>query len=232
MISKNEFLSCFKDYKELSNCIKTHSREDIFNSVSENSGVDKGILGTYPIGCAIRGVEDGYAGYLSALADLKKNIEHYDWVYDRLYDEESKRVFQQLVAFRFFPDTKFIASAYDGKHPQYFDTDFVKCDENEVFVDCGGYIGDTILSYKSVYNDYKKCYIYEPSTENLTKINENLKDCHDIIVRHAGVGEKNETIFFSQNDSSGTFREQNGGHGSVDRAPHRADGIFLIAVVT
>ncbi len=214
MITGKEFADCFRDYRKLSECVRTHSVEEIFESVSVNTGVEKEVLAGYPIGCVTKGENNTGVGYYTALSELKRDIEYYDWVYDRLYDTESKRVFRLLVAFRFFPDKRFIAAAYDGKNPQYFDTDFVKCDRNEVFVDCGGYIGDTVLSYKNVYSDYKKCYIYEPSTDNLKQLNENLKDCHDIIVRHAGVGEKNELVSFKQNGSSGTFRNQNENEGS------------------
>ena len=134
MITGNEFLEIISDYRKLSECIRTHTIDEIVSSASANTGIDTQTLCGYPIGCASREIEKGYSGYYHALKDLYCNIDRYDWLYNRLYDEESKRVFRFLIAFRFFPDIKFIKNAYDGEHPQYFDTSFVNCDKNEVFL--------------------------------------------------------------------------------------------------
>lgn len=61
---------------------------------------------------------------------------------------------------------------------------------DEVFVDLGAYIGDSVLDYINTYGVYKKIYCYEITEESMRTMQDNLKRYADIEYRNKGVGAK------------------------------------------
>ena len=150
-----------------------------------------------------KGQTAGY--YQFVIADLKKNILRYDKVYEMLIDEKSKEVFTHLLQYRLLPAKQFLEQAYDATYPQYFDKDIVSCTEDEVFVDCGGFIGDMAEEFIKQYQKYKHIYVYEPSDDNIEICRSNLSKYQNITVRNCGVGEKNEQLGISNRADSSSF---------------------------
>ncbi len=203
MLTTEQIKTAVSSYENLSNCVKTFEIDEIVYSVAELMGTDTEQLAMYPMGGYSKGRMNG--AYYFVLQDLKRNMDNYDWLFARLCDEESRRVYLDLMSYRLVPDAGFIERAYDGVHPQYFDTDIVNCDENEIFVDCGGGIGDTVQSYRNVFGDYSKCYIYEPDGSNIEKIRKNLDGFQDVVIRAAGVGDHIEISLDDDLDEPVTF---------------------------
>ena len=60
-------------------------------------------------------------------------------------------------------------------HDMYFPRDLVALRDDEVFVDCGGYDGDTLLSFiNRVDGRFRHAYVFEPDPRNLIKLEKNL----------------------------------------------------------
>jgi hypothetical protein len=60
-------------------------------------------------------------------------------------------------------------------HDIYFPSDLVALRDDEVFVDCGGYDGDTLLSFVNrVDGRFRHAYVFEPDPRNLIKLEKNL----------------------------------------------------------
>jgi len=62
-----------------------------------------------------------------------------------------------------------------SKEPAYFDKEVIAPVENEVFIDCGAFDGDTIIGFKqwiskNGINDYEKCIALEPDNDNFHKL--------------------------------------------------------------
>ena len=201
------FLDTIVTYPQISQFIRTHSAEEITQIVSSLANISSTELLRYPMGGYSKGGTSG--AYYFVLRDLKKNIVHYDWVYDHLHDDISRKVFSHLLRFRIVPDMQFIRLAYDGEHPHYFDDTIVSVDENEVFVDCGGFHGETTEFFVDKYKIYKHIYLYEPSSNNFEMCRQNLKDYPQVTVRHCGVGEKSDYIELNVADASSSFIHQN-----------------------
>ena len=102
------------------------------------------------------------------------NISYYDWLYEELTDDMSKGVFTNLMQYRIVPDIAYIEQDYDGENHQYFDKEIVACKEDEVFVDCGSFVGDTTEDYIAQYGNYKRIYVYEPSQDNIELCREKI----------------------------------------------------------
>lgn len=197
------FNSLFSTYPGISELVKSHSCDELLSHVATAAGVDIQFLSNHPMGGYSKG--KGLGSYNYVLKDLKQNITRYDQVYEMLADEESRQVYTALIQFRLFPDKQFIQKAYDGAHPQYFDTSIVKCSPKEVFVDCGGFTGDTAEAYIKQYKDYKHIYVYEPMDSNMQLCKHNLEKYENITTRQCGVGEKNELLPILTGDSDSSF---------------------------
>lgn len=205
-MDKDEFIKYIQSYQGISMMLKKWSYQDIITQVAKLSSIDDiGKLESLPMGGYSRGRTS--ETYCFVLQDLLKNVEHFDWLFSRLQDEESKRVFTRLVQFRIVPDYFFIEQAYDGKNSQYFDKEIIDCGTEEVFVDCGGFTGDTTEEYIRIYQNYKRIYVYEPSKDNIDICRKNLQSYQNIVVRNCGVGEKNRKMLIADHYSSSSFYE-------------------------
>ena len=184
------FLDTFSNYQTISDMLKTYGYDEILGYISASIAIKAELLEQYFMG--------PYNGtYRLILQDLIRNVEQYDWLYSRLEDDISRQVFTNLIRYRIIPLKAFLKSACDKKYPQYFDKNIVSCTDNEVFVDCGSFIGDTAEEFIRQFYNYKHIYAYEPAQNNIATCRNNLKKYQNITLRQCGVGEKNV-----QNDPS------------------------------
>ncbi|WP_432401572.1 FkbM family methyltransferase [Wukongibacter sp. M2B1] len=144
-----------------------------------------------------------------ALADnrayaLVEHREDFEWIYKLLKDFRSKRILTNILYYWLMSDPKKIEQIYDKTFSQYFDLDIVKCSENEVFVDIGGYIGDSLVNYSKAFgsNCYKRMYCYEIVAANIEYIEENIKlfNLDNVIIRKKGASNRNGTMYISSDD--------------------------------
>ncbi|MBR6147697.1 MAG: FkbM family methyltransferase [Lachnospiraceae bacterium] len=119
-----------------------------------------------------------------------------------LCDAESKRIYISMLDFR---------ATYDLRiHPGYtkdanFVKELVRCGEDEVFVDCGAYDGDTIKLFLNYVNGkYKRIVAFEPDPTNFAKASDylstmggELKD--RIVLIKKGVSDSKKVISFKAN---------------------------------
>jgi FkbM family methyltransferase len=153
----------------------------------------------------------GYTGkrftsFMDSLRDLKVNYIHYEWLYGRMSDDRSREVLALQLEFRLTTDFGALRKMTDKDIPQYFDKSIVSVDENEVFVDCGGFTGDTVQSYIDTFGEkFKRIYTYEPSPINNEQCRENLKAFQNVVIRPFGVGDVSTTGKMSMNSSGSAF---------------------------
>ena len=123
-------------------------------------------------------------------------------LYNILIDEKSKEVYKAVLKFKLTEDYTYLINVKDDVKKQYFD-EVVKFSDEEVFVDCGGYTGDTIEAFlKAVDNKFKHIYSFEPDERNfkiLTKYVEGLEKKDKIKVINAGVYYKS-SVFYLQGE--------------------------------
>lgn len=139
---------------------------------------------------------------------LKKNLNKFEETYNWLNDDKSKQIFIAYLKSRLtgYPDE---LVEYCTK-PQYFD-ECVKLSENEIFVDCGAFTGDTLGVFIGLTKGkYKKIYALEPDKTNFQYLTEITKDNKDIICLQKGVWDRGTILKFSSNaDASNICNEGN-----------------------
>lgn len=152
--------------------------------------------------------------FVKLIEDVKANVSKYEEVYKLLSDEKSRNVFMDILTWKISLDSsKLVDANYESSNEQYFEP-FKFLTKDEVFVDCGGFIGDSTMALlRHVGGGVKKVFLYDADSVNIEKAKENLKDIHDVVYRNVGVGKSHQFSFFAQNGlSSSAFTEddQNG----------------------
>ena len=122
-------------------------------------------------------------------------------LYNLLEDEKSREIFKAMIKFKLTEDYYYTAYSRELSGEQYFDKEIISLKDDEVFVDCGGYNGDTIAEFLEASNGkFKHIYSYEPDDENFKILSEFVSELPQEIKEkitpiHAGVSYKNETFY-------------------------------------
>lgn len=130
----------------------------------------------------------------------KEGLEHYNFdtfiipntinelenVYNLLNDDISKKVFVTVLLARYNCDVELIKNVYTDNH--YFELEsFSKINENEVFVDCGAFVGDTLDRFLTKSLEFSKYYAFEAFEINY---NELEKHTFEIIQKYPNLTDK------------------------------------------
>lgn len=95
-------------------------------------------------------------------ADWDENQDKWKWLCDLLTDDYSDKVLGDVIKFRKTGNLEFLADYDLNLKEQYFDR-VVQLQEREVFVDCGGFDGDTTEEFIKRMPNYEKIWFFEPS---------------------------------------------------------------------
>lgn len=155
-----------------------------------------------------------YYEYLEPVIDIRDNFSKHEKVFEFLADDKSKDIYCDILMARITKNDKYYLMGYEKSkdYQQYFALDILPSPNPEgIFVDCGGYIGDTAEKFIKYYSkEYKLIYVYEPDFQNVFRAKENLRDYHNICVRQCGVGRENGMVSFNSTGTSSSSVQQKG----------------------
>lgn len=138
---------------------------------------------------------------------LVRNRKKYRAVFDLLADEMSREIYIERIK-RVFLLTD-ISHIMAPVKEQYFD-EKVELTEQEVFVDCGAYIGDTAMEFiQRVKGKYRQIYMFEAESSKFRQIQENLIGYRYKLYPY-GVWSEDKVIYFDANGSSASKVSDNG----------------------
>ena len=110
-------------------------------------------------------------------------------------DDLSKEIYFSVMKYRATHNPK-DAPKY-SKHDQYFVKSIVSLSDNEVFVDCGAYDGDTMKEFmKASHGKYQQIICFEPMKEYHKKIEKHGKG-KNVTAICAGVYKETSTLHFT-----------------------------------
>lgn len=133
-------------------------------------------------------------------ADIAARPDKWQSVYARLADPESRRVFEDVLRYRLTADPHVLAQYNYRPQEQYFEG-FMNFDA-EIFVDAGGFNGDTTEQFCLRYPDYQKVYLFEPSNKNISLARERLAKFHAIDFIEKGVSNETGILYFDSDAGS------------------------------
>lgn len=136
-----------------------------------------------------------------AKKDIEKQLDKYQWLYDRLSDERSKDTLENILNFRFSGDLNYMIGFEHAPDRQYFE-DFLNLKPGEVFVDAGGFDGQTAINLIERCPDYKAIYFFEPDPKNVNIARNNLAKHPNIYYYTNGLAESKKTLRFGSGDGS------------------------------
>lgn len=141
------------------------------------------------------------------LNDLILNVDQYHKLYNLFADERSKETLLSIMTYIRTGNRDESYYNRDFDFNQYFDKDIINLTDTEIFVDCGGYIGDTMELFILRSPSFDKIYFFEPDRVNYDKaINHlstwNKQNMNKIISYNAGVGQKNQQLGLSSKGAS------------------------------
>lgn len=140
--------------------------------------------------------------------DLADHEPHWQSLYNDLFDDTSRQVCQDILGYRLTGDYSRL-NAYDYRPwDQYFES-FIGQRLN-VFVDAGGYDGDTTEQFCRRYPDYQRVYLFEPSSTNMAKARQRLAGVRDIEYVEQGVSNACGTLSFSSELGSASIVSEQG----------------------
>lgn len=146
--------------------------------------------------------------YMREIIEANKNV--IDYVANNLSDEKSKLVYHQLLEYRLTNDNKLLRDITDPEPQEYFPKeDFLKCSDNEVFIDAGAYNGDTAIDFVRWSADsYTKIYCMEPDPImcEITRETIKFKNITKALVINKGAWNTTGRISFTMDNTSGSSK--------------------------
>ncbi|MDM5281344.1 HAD-IIA family hydrolase [Paenibacillus silvae] len=128
--------------------------------------------------------------------DIVINKYKYISLYLRLGDSLSKETLCRLLTCRL--NFKFHELGYSSEN-HYFEDDLVLLNDKEVFIDGGGYSGDTTKAFiKKVSGQYNEIHIFEPDEQLMNIAKLDLKGFPNIVFHQKGLFSHETQLSFNQ----------------------------------
>lgn len=115
-------------------------------------------------------------------------------IFGSLADEVSRQTLLDLVRYRLTADVQVMRDYVIRVQDQYFEP-FLDL-RAEVFVDAGGFDGDTTEAFCRRYPDYRKVHLFEPSQHNMRAAKARLAGLRDITFHPEGLSDKIGSVTF------------------------------------
>ena len=216
-------ITCFADNSEekvgqrvdmITTFVETFSFHDIINHYSDAYVVIPPRKYLYEIQNQF--ITAGYDKNKLVSADfgvLKYNIskELCKEAYDLLSDDRSRDIFADRLNYLHAGDITILEQTRNDDQ-MYFDRNIIALSGQEVFVDGGGYTGDTFLQFIKIAKTFKYYYFCEPDPINMRIAKDNLIGHEGIEYVNEGLYSKRNLLSFSATGSTGS---RFGRHGNV-----------------
>ncbi|MBR2381807.1 MAG: FkbM family methyltransferase [Clostridia bacterium] len=131
---------------------------------------------------------------------FEENRARFEAVYDLLADEESKRIYDNVISYKLSGQIKYLWESESEKQAVY--EEILDCKSISRYVDLGAYNGDTIREMLQFNPNLKSVIALEPDARNFRKLNEYAQTVENVDVKciNAGAWNENTTLLF---DASG-----------------------------
>lgn len=128
------------------------------------------------------------------------HINEIEAAYNTLADEQSKKVFYNIIRFQITGDLNYCFECESDKDEAF---KILNLKNDETFLDLGAYRGDTVEEFLQYAESYSKIVAVEPDIKTYKKLCEHCKDIENTFLLNNAVWSENKTIGFSQEKGRG-----------------------------
>lgn len=122
------------------------------------------------------------------------NKESFDYVYERLADDISRKTFINTIKYKISGKLRYLFNCETDRDEPF--GNFLKLSDNENFLDLGAYTGDTVADFISRTSDYKKIIALEPDRKSFNKLILNTKELKNISCVNMGISNTCQKALF------------------------------------
>lgn len=129
-------------------------------------------------------------------------------VYTMFDDEESRKIYVNALCNRIaypFAELSWKDMYQEG---EYFEAPFMSLSNDEVYVDCGAYNGDTVLHFLERVQQYEEIHAFELDKKNFEEMEKVLRGIERCFLYNAGVWSEKKTLVYGY--GSGNNEPQGG----------------------
>ena len=124
----------------------------------------------------------------------KKHEKALAQVYDLLYDEDSRRVFENCVRYRLTGDIRYLFDCESSVSAAF--SDILQPGPGEIYLDLGAYNGDTVLQFAKQSPAYRQMLAVEPDRKNFKKLQKNTEGLRDVTCYPVCISDHSGAAFF------------------------------------
>jgi FkbM family methyltransferase len=136
-----------------------------------------------------------------------------------LCDEASRRELREQLVWRYWLDYDALPPPSDGKHT-YFPPDLATPRNDEVFVDCGSFDGDSLSSFATHWNGrFRHAFAFEADPANRAALASNIDKmglAERTTIMPYAVGNLTGPVSFACNGTAGSHVSSSGGASTVE----------------
>lgn len=137
------------------------------------------------------------------IEDIIANWEKYETILASMADEISKDILMRVIIYRLTYDTA-MHREIKTDYPHYFDKDVVSVTDDEIFIDCGGYNGDTLREFRQISEDrFQKYYLFEPDNGLIREAEKSAGGDDRFVFVNKGVWSEDAVLMFRAESSAG-----------------------------
>lgn len=138
---------------------------------------------------------------------LKKHIDEIELSYSHLADEQSRKVFENIIRFQITGDLNYCFDCESEKDEAF---GILNLGENESLLDLGAYRGDTVEEFLKYTKSYKKIVAVEPDTRTFKKLQINCESLENCITLNNVIWCENCILAFDGNKGRGASAQSQG----------------------
>lgn len=150
-----------------------------------------------------------WPGFVAAQRrELREHMDAWQAIHDALHDDESRQTLLDVALYRLSSDPRRMHGYRVRMEEQYFEG-FMEY-KREVFVDAGGFDGDTSEAFANRHPDYERILFFEPSPSNMESARIRLSGLRGIEYFPVGLSDGPGVLRFSPGEGSASAIREDG----------------------
>ena len=131
---------------------------------------------------------------------VKEHNDDFDFVYEHLADEKSKKDYIDILNFKVSGKVDYLLNSFSDKESIY--RNILRLNDSESIVDLGAYDGDTIREFTAyTKGKYNKIIALEPDAKSYKKLIKNTAEMKNLETYNMGAWNEKDTLIFAKEQS-------------------------------